>query len=80
MIIEYSNEVKGKHYAYRFTEWEMKTIAKALIPIVKNIEKTIEKIKNDPRNDGSLKFICRIEDLYGDIEVIEEIIVEFGGR
>jgi hypothetical protein len=79
MEIEYSTEIKGKVFAYRFTTFEMEVIAKALKPEVKRLEKKIQKIRDDPNNEGQATYACRIDEIRGDIESINEIIEVFNG-
>jgi len=77
MIKEYSNEVRGKVHAYRFEYWEKKTIAESLKPIIKKIEKKIDKIDNDPKNEGQVTFYEAKRELLYEIKAIKEIIEEF---
>jgi hypothetical protein len=77
MEIEYSNEVRGKVHAYRFADWEKKAIAKALKPVIKKLEKEIEKIDNDPENEGQVTFREQQRQLGYEIEALNEIISEF---
>lgn len=77
MEIEYSNEVKGKVHAYRFTTWEMLTIAQALRPIIRNLYKKIERIENNPRNEGQCTYSEQIRLIRMDIRELEEIVRTF---
>lgn len=79
MITEYSNEVKGKVYAYRFAKWEQKAIAKALKPEIRNREIKILQIKNHPKNEGQVTYQVQIEELANEIKILTEIIEEFKG-
>ena len=63
MEFEYSNDVKGKVIAYQFDTWEKETIATALKPVVKNLEKKIEKVRNHPKNEGQVKYAVQIDEL-----------------
>ena len=77
MEIEYSNDVRGKIHAYRFDKWEKETIAKALNPIIKKLEKEIEKIDNDPDNEGQVTYWDRKREIRNEIKCLSEIIIEF---
>jgi hypothetical protein len=77
MIKEYSNEVRGKVHAYRFEPWEKKTIADSLKPIIKKIEKKIDKIHKHPKNEGQATFYEAKRELLYEIKAIKEIIEEF---
>jgi hypothetical protein len=77
MEIEYSREVKGKVYAYRFHQWEKSIIAKALKPEIKKLQKKIEKIENDPNNEGQCTYADQIYELRYEIIAIEDIIKKF---
>jgi len=77
MIKEYSNEVLGKVYAYRFEVWEKKIIAECLIPAIKKLEKKIDKIDNHPKNEGQVTFYESKRELLYEIKAIKEIIEEF---
>lgn len=77
MEFEYSNEVKGKVIAYQFDTWEMATIATALKPVVKKLEKKIEKVHNHPKNEGQVRYAVQIDELYREIKALEFIIKTF---
>ena len=77
MEIEYSQEVRGLVFAYRFETWEMTLIAKSLEQEVKKLQKKIERIENDPKNEGQVTFIDSIRTIRYEIKCIEEIINEF---
>lgn len=74
---EYSNEVKGRVHAYRFTTDEKQIIAKALKPEIKKLEKKIQKIENDPNNEGQVTYACRIDQLENQKKELLFIINEF---
>lgn len=77
MEIEYSTEIRGRVFAYRFTKSEQCFIADALKPMVNKLEKKIEKIQNHPKNEGQVTFICQIDELRGEIKSLEFIIKTF---
>lgn len=77
MEIEYSNEVRGKVYAYRFDEWEMKLIARMLKPEIPRLEKKIERIRNHPENEGQATYADQIAELSREILAIKIIIETF---
>lgn len=77
MIKEYSNEVRGKVHAYRFEQWEKNIIAESLQPIIKKLEKKINKIDNHPKNEGQATFWEAKRKLLFEIKVLNEIIEEF---
>jgi hypothetical protein len=77
MEIEYSNEVRGKVFAYRFAKWEQKRIAEGLKPIVTKLEKKIVKIENDPKNEGQCTYSEQIRQLKLEINELNSIIKEF---
>lgn len=75
MVIEYS--VKPLEYAYRFSDCEKKIIAKALVPELKKLQKKIDKIKNNPKNEGQSTYLQKIDDIRDEIDSIQDIIKEF---
>ena len=77
MEFEYSNEVKGKVIAYQFDTWEMATIATALKPVVKKLEKKIEKVRNHPKNEGQVRYAVQIDELNREMKALEFIIKTF---
>lgn len=74
MEIEYSNEVKGRVHAYRFTSDEKKHIIDGLKPIVIKLNKKLEKIKNHPKNEGQATFLVQADEVYFEIKSLEFII------
>lgn len=78
MIAEYSNEIKGKVHAYRFEKWEKETISKALKPVIKKLEREVDKIDNDPDNEGQVTFWERKKELIYEIRILNDIVSEFG--
>lgn len=74
---EYSNEVRGKVIAYRFTKKEKQVIAECLKPYLKKIDKKIQRIENNPKNEGQANFLCQIDDLFSEKKEWEKIIDEF---
>lgn len=77
MEIEYSSEVRGKVFAYRFSKSERKHIAAGLKPIVKKLERKVTAIENNPKNEGQATYACRIDELRYEINDLQEIITEF---
>ena len=77
MEVEYSNEVKGKVHAYRFSAWEKTIIAKALRPEIQKLEKKITRIRNNPKNEGQATYSEAIREARHEIETLEEIIKIF---
>ena len=77
MEIEYSGEVRGRAYAYRFSNWEKKLIAKQLVPAIKKMEKKIERIKNNPKNEGQATYSSQVDELRAEIKDVQDIIKEF---
>ena len=77
MIKEYSKEVRGRVHAYRFEPWEKKIIAESLQPVIKKIEKKIDKIDNHPKNEGQVTFYEAKKELLYEIKALNEIIEEF---
>jgi hypothetical protein len=73
MELEYSRS-KSNFYAYVFTSWERKVIAKALVPKIKQIEAQIYRVQNSEKNEGQAKYITKIQELRGQIKQINEII------
>ena len=58
----------------RFEKWEMETVARCLKPEIKRLEKQIEKIDNDPDNEGQVDFLEAKRELRYQISEIKEII------
>jgi Zn-dependent oligopeptidase len=77
MEIEYSNEVKGLVFAYRFDKWEQAQIASALKPVIEKLEKKIVKIENHPKNEGQVTYTDQIHNLRYEIKALQEIITTF---
>jgi hypothetical protein len=74
---EYSNEVRGKVHAYRFTTLEKETIAEALQPFIKKWEAKINKVRNHPKNEGQATYLNQIDRLYYEQKDLQGIIEEF---
>lgn len=74
---EYSNEIRGKVHAYRFEPWEKRAIAESLKPAIKRLGKKIDKIDNDPKNEGQVTFYEAKKELIYEIRRLNEIIEEF---
>lgn len=77
MEIEYSNELKGIAFAYRFTEDEKKEIVIGLKTRIRAIEQKIERIKNHKKNEGQAKYEIKIDSLRYFREDLEDIIKNF---
>lgn len=77
MNIEYSNEIKGKVFAYRFEQWEKTIIAQALTREIKLMQKKIDRIEANPKNEGQATYSCRVDELRGEIKEMKAIIKEF---
>ncbi len=76
MTIEYSRE-SSDGFAYGFCEWEKKTIASALKPLLKKKDILIRNIENRPDNEGQVKFQVQIEEIISEKKMIQKIIDEF---
>lgn len=74
---EYSVEVRGKVHAYRFEPWEKLTIAKLLKKEIPKLKKKIDRIIDDPKNEGQATYQTAIEEIDNEINVLEDIIKEF---
>jgi len=74
---DYSNEVRGKIFAYRFCEFEKKAIAEGLKPMLNKQQARITKIENNPKNEGQATYACQIEELEREKKMLEDIIKEF---
>lgn len=77
MEIEWSNEVRGKVYAYRFDDWEYVFIAKLLKTEIPKLEKKIKKIDAHPDNEGQVTYMVQKEEIYKEINALQKIITEF---
>lgn len=77
MEIEYSNEIRGGVYAYRFENWEKKYIATALKFVIPKLEKKIKKIEKNPKNEGQVRYSQQIKELSKEVEILQETIKEF---
>lgn len=76
MEIEYSNETRGKIHAYRFDKWEMRLIGESLMIPIQKLEKKIERIQNNPKNEGQATYLSQIDYLRREIKCIRAIIDE----
>lgn len=76
MEFEYSQEVKGKGKvkAFRFQQWEQFVIAKALTQERNKMYKRIERIENDPKNEGQVTFQETVRIITHEIREIGNII------
>lgn len=77
---EYSIEVRGKVHAYRFSDWEKNIIAEGVKPAIKKLEKKIEKIINNPKNEGQATYSCQIDEIQNGINELNDIVKEFESR
>ncbi len=77
MEIEYSNEVKGLVFAYRFDKYEKALIVEGLKPLIKKKEKQILAVENDPDNEGQVTYQDKIREIRWEIDFIQECIKEF---
>lgn len=77
MEIEYSNEVRGKVHAFRFTSYEMEVIVRRIKPEIAYIDRQIEKINNHPKNEGQATWSCKIREWRIKREMLEEIVKGF---
>lgn len=77
MQIEYSNEVKGVAFAYRFTDAELKEIVLGLKFRIRALEAKIERIRNHPKNEGQARYSIQIDSVRFLIEDLEAIIKTF---
>lgn len=77
MEIEYSTEVKGKVFAYRFEDWEKQIIAKCLATEIKKRERKIESIRNHPKNEGQVTYYEKMKELGHEIMALSDIVKEF---
>lgn len=77
MEIEYSNEIKGKVHAYTFENWEKILIASLLSEHVKKYDKAMEKIRNNPKNEGQATYQSEIDSLFREQKCVEKMIQIF---
>ena len=68
---------KTADYAYTFSSWEQKLIARCIQPEIKKIEKKIAKIESNPYNEGQVKYLVQIEELESEIKTIKDIVNQF---
>lgn len=73
---ELSNSYRGK-YAYTLTKLEKTLIAKALRRTLKDYDRKIERVENNPRNEGQVTFQDKIIDLRATKVIVNDIINEF---
>lgn len=73
MEIERAFKQKDK-VAYIFEDWERRLIAKALAPEIKKIEKKIQKIVDDPDNEGQATYLSQMSELRRTIACIQDMI------
>ena len=77
MEIEYSNEVRGEVFAYRFEKWEKRIIADALIPKVVKLRKRIEILRDHPKNEGQATYRVQMDEIEHEINLLNYIINTF---
>lgn len=73
MEIEYA--IKGG-FAYVFTTAERETIIKALQKTLPSYDVKIQRILNDPKNEGQATYSCKIDELVREKKWIQEMIKE----
>lgn len=73
---EFSQYEKGQ-YTYFLTKYEKIMIAEALKKTLKDYDRKVEKIDNNPRNEGQVKYRIQIEELRAEKRMAEKIIEEF---
>ncbi len=78
MEIEYSNEVRGQVFAYRFDGFEKQQIAAGLRLIINKTNAKMNKIINHPKNEGQATYAVKIDTLRHEIKVMEKVVKEFG--
>lgn len=59
-----------------FEAWEVDIIGENLKPAIKSIEKKIERVRNNPKNEGQVHFIEEVRDLKVQKQYIEELLAE----
>lgn len=77
MEVEYSNEVRGRVFAYRFEKWEKAKIAEGLKNEIKKLNRKVEATMNHPKNEGQVTFSEKIRELKIEIEELQSIVDEF---
>jgi Zn-dependent oligopeptidase len=77
MEIEYSNEVRGQVYAYRFNSWKKKDISTGLKFVIAKLEKKIKRIQNNPKNEGQATYSLKIDELRREVKILQENIEKF---
>jgi hypothetical protein len=80
MTIEYSKyRTPGEDvsFCYGFDSYEKSVLKKAIPPEIKKLKKKMEKIRNDPRNEGQATFASEIDELFRKIQYLQEIEEEF---
>lgn len=63
--------------AYTFEKWERHLIADLLKTRITKLEKEIEKVRNNSKNEGQANFIEKIREHKSEIDCIQDIITEF---
>jgi hypothetical protein len=80
MEIEYAKKQPigpAINWVYGFDDYEKRVLVKAIAPEIKRLEKQIQKIEDNPENEGQATFLCAIDDLKRKINSLLEIQVEF---
>jgi len=79
MIPEYSATDKNG-FCYWFSQWEKELIAKQLKPVLKKLDRRIAAIKNNPKNEGQVRYQVKIDELLAMQKEVEYIIECFEAK
>ena len=77
MDVEILQDEKGNAKAYRFKKWEKQAICRGLASEIKRRHKQIERIDNNPKNEGQVTYLEEKRILRAEAEDLQEIITEF---
>lgn len=77
MTKHYTYKHKGEILGYSFTFIEKHHIAEGLKTRQAKLQKAIEKVRNDKRNEGQAKYSIKIDEIQSEIDDLEIIIQEF---
>lgn len=76
MEVEYSSK-RNRDFAFTFSDCEKKSIARGLKSEITRLNRRIESIRNNPKNEGQVTFQVQVEHTFHLVKQLEDIIKEF---
>jgi hypothetical protein len=79
MWVEYSNKQTGQNvmFVYGFAAWEKRALLSGLPLVIRKLEKRIEQIEKNPKNEGQVTFKDMQREVQLQINTLKEIQKDF---